>query len=227
MITDTNIPNPEDFGFTEILDDTLPYKIVGYARGVCPDADNPYGYAPPVGWKITSCTAMPPGSHGVPTGKPTILVYCEPVVSSTNIPPADYDQSIIYPVPTDRIVVTGHAYSVPGYNAFYIEQLNFIRYSVSGMSLGTLGYQEGESVVAALKLPAGYLNSIGADKWGYTAELLDIRREGEAETQSEIDVNTNTENKIPIDPWLILAIGGGIVGLGLGLYSICREHKRP
>jgi len=227
MITDTNIPQPEDFGFTEILDDTLPYKIVGYARGVCPDANNPYGYAPPVGWKITSCTAMPPGSHGVSEGKPTILVYCEPVKAV--VAPADYEQSIMYPVPTDRMVVSGRAYSVPGFDAFYIEQDNFTRYSMSGMSLSTLGYEEGENVVAAVRLPEAYMGAIGVDKWGYTAELIDIRREGEPETQSEADINTGTNNAPIIEPWAIPVLIGGIIGISMGAYALYRDYfkNRP
>jgi len=223
MITDTNIPSPEDFGFTEILDNDLPYKIVGYARGVCPDAANPYGYAPPVGWKITSCTKMPPGSHGVRDGEPTILVYCEPTVATATVPIPNYDQSIIYQEPSDKKVVSGHIYSVPVENAFYIEQSNRIRYSVVGTTLQTLGYNEGESVIAALKIPEGYLEST-PDEWGYTAELIDIRREGEPETQSEIEINTNSDI-FGFDPLLIKIAGAAIAGLVVvGL--VVHEHYK-
>lgn len=221
MITDTNIPAPEDFGFTEILDDTLPYQIVGYAKGVCPDAQNPYGYAPPLGWKVTSCTTMPPGSHGVAAGKPTILVYCEPISAVVKAP--DYDSSIIYLEPTDRKVVSGFIHAVPGDNAFYIEQSDYIRYSVSGMTIETLGYDEGESVVAALKLSAVYQDIIGVDKWGYTAELLDIRRAREPETQSEIDINTNS-NETNVDPWTIATIAGCIVSIAIGIHYLYRNR---
>jgi hypothetical protein len=224
MITDTNIPSPEDFGFTEILDDTLPYKIVGYARGVCPDATNPYGYAPPAGWMITSCTKMPPGTHGVPAGKPVILVYCEPKVSTMNMPKAEFDSSIMYPEPVDKKVITGHVFSIPNYEAFYIEQSDFIRYSINGTSLKTLGYNDGESVVATIQIPSGYMNSIGIDEWGYTAKLIDIRREGEPITQSELNVNSGSE-PLNVDPWVLLAVGASVVGLTLGAYGIYKNSK--
>ena len=226
MITDPNIPSPEDFGFTEILDNDLPYKIVGYARGVCPDASNPYGYAPPTGWKITSCTTMPPGSHGVPEGKPTILVYCEPTVATATIPPSEFDSSIIYPVPTDKKVIMGKAYSIPGFDAFYIEQADYVRYSVAGTSLLKLGYDEGESVIAALKLSPVYQDIIGLDKWGYTSELLDIRREGEPETQSEIEIATGSD-MFGFDPLLIKIAGAAIAGLVVvGLVAHQHYKKR-
>jgi hypothetical protein len=225
MITDTNIPTAEDFGFTEILDDRLPYKITGYARGVCPDSANPYGYSPPVGWKITSCTKMPPGTHGVAAGKPVILVYCEPFPATMNMPPAEFDSSIMYPEPTDKKVITGRVFSIPNHESFYIEQDNLIRYSIDGTSLTTLNYNDGDKVVATIQIPAGYMNSIGVDEWGYTAKLIDIRREGETPTQSELAVNSGSDSSGGIDPWVILAVGAGVVGLTLGAYGIYKDSK--
>jgi len=102
-ITD-NTPSRGDFRFTEVLEDARPYKMIGYVEGVCPDANNPYGYTPPYGWMITSCTWMPPGSHGVPVGQPAVLITCEPI--KNNIPPLEPWEpiiSILYPSPSDLV----------------------------------------------------------------------------------------------------------------------------
>jgi hypothetical protein len=76
-IEDTTI---ESFGFTEVVDEELPYHAAGYARAVCTDPNrvDSYAYTPPSGWKAMSCILMPPGTHGVPDGQPTVLVWCEP-----------------------------------------------------------------------------------------------------------------------------------------------------
>jgi hypothetical protein len=70
----------ESFGFTEVVDSEIPYHVAGYAKGVCSDPYevDSYTYVPPKGWKATSCTLMPFGTHGVPAGQPTVLVWCEP-----------------------------------------------------------------------------------------------------------------------------------------------------
>jgi hypothetical protein len=70
----------DDFGFTEVLDNEIPYHVAGYVKGVCNDPNriDSYVYLPPKGWKITSCIKMPAGSHGVPDGQPCVLVWCEP-----------------------------------------------------------------------------------------------------------------------------------------------------
>lgn len=225
MITDTNIPNPEDFRFTEILDDTLPYQIVGYAEGVCPDATNPYGYIPPSGWKVSSCTWMPPGSHGVSVGKPTILVYCEPI--KPYVEPLEIGEltSILYPDPSDHAVITGRAYSIPGLNGFYIEQDNYIRFSMYEKTLAQLGYLEGEQVVASVKLSPVYEDIIDVDQWGYVAQLIDIRRESEPEKLSEIP--RDSQYIAGVDPVLIVAGVAVAAGAALvGGYILLHSRKR-
>lgn len=68
------------FGFTEVMHDEIPYRVAGYARGMCSDSSrfNTDRYIPPKGWLVTSCIQMPDGTHGVAAGEPTILVWCEP-----------------------------------------------------------------------------------------------------------------------------------------------------
>ena len=176
-----NTPKPEDFRFTEILDDTLPYKIVGYAEGRCPDAANPYGYVPPTGWFVSSCTMMPPGSHGVVAGGNTILVYCEPI--KNDIPQLEDGEltSILYPAPSDRVEITGTAHAIPDGSGIYIQQANYIRYAILGKTLEQYDYYEGEPVVAILKLSPVYEDIIDLDQWGYIAEMVDVRRPSEPE----------------------------------------------
>lgn len=175
IITDKT-PKPEAFKFTEILHDTLPYQIVGYTEGRCPDATNPYGYLPPAGWKITSCNWMPPGTHGVAAGKPVILVYCEPI--RNDIPPIGIGEitSALYPKPSETVEISGRAYTIPGTKGFYVEQKDSIRYSTYGIPLSQLGYVEGEQVVAKIKLSPVYEDIIDVDQWGYVADLIDIRK---------------------------------------------------
>jgi len=70
----------DSFGFTEVTDNEIPYHVAGYAKGVCSDPYevDSYTYVPPSGWKVMSCTQMPFGTHGVPDGQPTVLIWCEP-----------------------------------------------------------------------------------------------------------------------------------------------------
>lgn len=212
-----NTPNPEAFRFTEILEDTRPYKMIGYAEGVCPDANNPYGYFPPSGWKITSCTMMPPGTHGGSYGKSMILVTCEPI--KNDIPPIEPGEltSVLYPHPSASETITGSAYSIPGIDGFYIEQPNYIRYAVYGITLQSLDYVEGEQVIARVKLSAVYEDIIDVDQWGYTAELIDIKRANEPE-------KLVLEEKPKIDLITALALGGAGAAL-LGGY-IWYNHRR-
>lgn len=194
MITDTNVPSPEDFQFTEILDCTLPYQIVGYAEGRCPDASNPYGYVPPNGWRVSSCTMMPPGSHGVPDGANAILIYCEPI--KAYVEPLEVGEltSILYPDPTDRVEITGTAHSIPDGSGFYIQQANYIRYAILGKTLAQYDYYEGEPVVAILKLSPVYEDIIDLDQWGYIAEMVDVRRPSEPEKPLSETIGGKTDN---------------------------------
>lgn len=69
----------EEFGFTEVSEDNIPYRVVGYAPGTCTGTT---AFTPPVGWQVTSCTQMPPGSHGVVSAaQPVVLVFCSPIAS--------------------------------------------------------------------------------------------------------------------------------------------------
>jgi hypothetical protein len=217
MITDTNIPSPEDFRFTEILDDTLPYQIVGFCEGVCPDSANPFGYVPPVGWKVSSCNMMMPGSHGVPTGKPTILVYCEPIKAYVDPSETGELTSILYPHPSDNEIITGRAYSIPDTYGFYIERPNYIRYAVYGITLPSLDYAEGEQIIAHVKLSSVYEDIIDVDQWGYTAELIDIKRINESE-------KLVMQETPKLDLITTLALGG-VGALLLGGY-IWYNHRR-
>jgi len=204
MITDTNIPSPEDFRFTEVLDNTLPYQIVGYAEGTCPDSTNYYGYVPPAGWKVTSCTWMPNGSHGIVSGRNAILVYCEPI--KNEVPPLGIGEltSVLYPEPSDNQIIIGKVYPIPGVDGFYIQQDNYIRYSVLGISLPNLDYKEGEQVIANLKLSPVYEDIIDVDQWGYVAEMVDIQRANEPE-------------KLSMQPTLTLTTALALGGAGLAL----------
>jgi len=215
-ITDKT-PEPEAFRFSEIVEDTRPYKMIGYVEGVCPDSSAPYGYIPPTGWVTTSCTWMPPGSHGVGAGRPTILVTCEPI--KNDIPPIDVGEltSVLYPRPTDRVTITGQAYSIPGVDGFYIEQPNSIRYATYGISLANLGYVEGEQVVARVKLSPVYEDIIDIDQWGYIAELIDIKRA--IETDKSLAQPTLT-------PVGVLALGGaGLALLGGFIWYNLRQKR--
>lgn len=193
---DNAIPSPEDFRFTEILDCTLPYQIVGYAPGTCPDSLNPYGgYIPPDGWKVTSCTWMPPGSHGVPDGANAILVYCEPI--KAYVEPLEDGEltSILYPKPSDHVEITGTAHAMPDGTGFFIEQ-NYIRYAILGKSLAQYDYYEGEPVIAILKLSPVYEDIIDLDQWGYIAEMVDIRRPSEPEKPYSETIGGKTNNTL-------------------------------
>jgi len=217
IITDKT-PKPEDFKFTEIVSDTLPYQIVGYAEGRCPDSINPYGYIPPTGWKVTSCNWMPPGTHGVAEGKPVILVYCEPI--RNEIPPIGIGEltSALYPRPSDNVIIEGRAYSIPGISGFYIEQLNYIRYAVYGISLPNLDYAEGEQIIAHVKLSSVYEDIIDVDQWGYTAELIDIKRASEPE-------KLLMQEPPKLDLITALALGGAGVAL-LGGYIWYNSRRK-
>lgn len=71
----------EKFGFTEVVEDDIPYHVAGFAKASCATSCNnndPYQYIPPKGWEVTSCIVMPSGTHGVPVGQPTVLVWCKP-----------------------------------------------------------------------------------------------------------------------------------------------------
>ena len=69
----------EEFNFTEVVDDNIPYRAVGYAIGTCTGTT---AFTPPVGWQVSSCVEMPPGSHGaVSNVQPVVLVFCEPKAS--------------------------------------------------------------------------------------------------------------------------------------------------
>jgi len=210
-ITDET-PTPEDFRFTEVVEDSRPYKIVGYAEGQCPDSLNPYGYTPPSGWMVTSCTWMPPGSHGVRAGGNTILVYCEPI--KNDIPEVDYGDeltSIIKPKPHDRVEIAGNAYSIPNGNGFYIQQANYIRYAITGVNLDAFGYTEGEPVVAVIKLSPVYEDIIDLDQWGYIVEqLIDIHRPGEPGKPYSQTIGGETSYTFVLPLALVgLAIAGG------------------
>jgi hypothetical protein len=218
MITDTNIPSQEDFRFTEILDCTLPYHIVGYTAGTCPDSSNPYGYVPPTGWKVASCTMMPPGSHGVEAGQPAVLISCEPI--KADVEPMEIGEltSVLYPHPSDNEIITGRAYSIPDVDGFYIEQPNYMRYAIYGITLSNLDYAEGEQIIAHVKLSSIYEDIIDVDQWGYTAELIDIKRINESEKlamQEPPKLNLITA----------LALGGAGVLL-LGGYIWYNSHRK-
>ena len=210
-IVTNETPSAESFGFTEIAQDTRPYKMAGYVEGVCPDATNPFGYTPPNGWFVSSCTWMPPGSHGVPVGRPAILVYCEPI--RNGIPPIDPGEltSIMYPDPSDRKEIAGRAYSIPDASGFFIEQYNYIRYAMYGRSLSDFGYVEGEQVVAYVILSPVYEDIIDVDQWGYVAELINIRKVGEPEKLPYQGDNKTLRNTI-----LILTAVGAIVATAIG-----------
>lgn len=211
-IITSKTPSAESFGFAEIVHDNRPYQMVGYVEGVCPDASNPFGYTPPNGWFVASCTWMPPGSHWVPPGRPVILVYCEPI--RNDIPPTEPGEltSIMYPDPSENIEVPGSIYSIPGGLGFYIEQKNYIRYAVYGKTLDQLGYVEGEQVVSHLKTSPVYEDIIDVDQYGYVAELINIRRVGEPEKLPDQHDGVN--------PVIVLGIISACLLVGFGYQAL-------
>lgn len=213
-IITSETPSAESFRFAEIVQDTRPYQMVGYVEGTCPDATNPFGYVPPNGWRVSSCTWMPPGSHGVPAGRPVILVYCEPIRNI--IPPEEPGAltSILYPEPSDNAEIIGSAHSIPGINGFYIEQKNYIRYAVYGKTLEQLGYVEGEQVVSHLKTSPVYEDIIDVDQYGYVAELINMRRIGEPEK-----LPTQQDG---INPVIIFGIVSACLLVGFG-YQVLKK----
>lgn len=206
MITE-NSPTQNDFHFTEILDNTLPYRIVGYAAGSCPDSLHPYGYTPPTGWKVSSCTWMPPGSHGVAVGMPTVLISCEKI--NVNVDEGVDTMSALYPKPSENTIVQGKAYTIPGVEGFYIEQPNGMRYAVYGITLANIDYPEGIEVIAKLRLSPVYEDIIDVDQWGYIGELINIRKAADTVTPP-MDISKNMFFVVGAAIASVLLIGGTI-----------------
>lgn len=215
-------PAPEDFRFTEVVEDTLPYRMVGYVSGTCPDSSNPYGYTPPSGWMVTSCTMMPPGSHGVAAGRNTILVYCEPINNDIpEVESGDELTSILYPKPADRVEITGTAFSIPNGAGFFIQQANYLRFAITGVNLDAFGYHEGEPVVAIVKLSPVYIDIIDLDQYGFIVEqLIDIRRPGEPEKPISQTIGGETSYTLP------LALAGVSAAFIAG-YVWLKSRKHP
>ena len=88
-----------DFGFTEIVNNSLPYSITGYAEATFGGI---YPYVPPPGYRIESCEPAPVSSHGGCRGCAMCKVTCVPG-SPTPEPPAptpEPPEPIIPPEPT-------------------------------------------------------------------------------------------------------------------------------
>jgi hypothetical protein len=213
-ITRENTPPIEAFKYTEILEDSLPYSITGYAKGSFPGT---YGeYLPPAGWRVKSCVKIADGTHGMAAGEPVVLVTCERipsyVVKSSSVEETNESTSELYQKPSNRIVIGGKIYTTneASSRTKIVETETGLVYSVYGLSMANLGYSEGEDIVAVLYK---YDNS---DNTGCLAEFIDIRRASEPERVTEI---------IREDAWYkdretvkMIAAGSAIAGTAALLY---------
>ncbi|HPE06193.1 MAG TPA: hypothetical protein PLW50_00530 [Smithellaceae bacterium] len=213
-ITTENTPPLNAFKYTEILDDSRPYYITGYAKGTFPGT---YGeYLPPEGWRVKSCIKMENGTHGMAAGEPVVLVTCEriaiSVMKSADVEETNESTSELYQKPSNRIVISGKIYTINAATSRtkIIETGTGLVYSVSGLSLANLGYTEGEDIVAVV------YKYDSSDNVGCLAEFIDIRRASEPEKATEI---------IREDAWYanretvkMLTAGSAIVGTAALLY---------
>jgi hypothetical protein len=67
-----------DFKFTEVVEDTLPYYAVGWVEA-CTGCCEYKQYIPPSGWMVVGSIAGEEGSHGVSPGEPATRVHVQPV----------------------------------------------------------------------------------------------------------------------------------------------------
>jgi hypothetical protein len=150
---------------------------------------------------------MPPGSHGVAVGMPTVLISCEKI--NVNVDEGVDTMSALYPKPSENTIVQGKAYTIPGVEGFYIEQPNGMRYAVYGITLANIDYPEGIEVIAKLRLSPVYEDIIDVDQWGYIGELINIRKAADTVTPP-MDISKNMFFVVGAAIASVLLIGGTI-----------------